>query len=103
MTLTMNAVSTAVGLIGVPLSGVIWELIASATILPLFHWGTFNPVSWGVSCTLAALLNTAIEMTSLRLIFKVAWTRRLFWWLFLANVITVGMAMVSILMRPPQT
>ncbi len=103
MTVVMNAVSTGIGIVGIPLSGILWELMATITILPLFHWGTFNPVTWFVSCVLATLLNTVIETGSLRLIFKVAWTKRLFWWLALANVITVGMAMVSIMMHPPRT
>ena len=103
MTVAMNAASAGVGLIGVPLSGFLWELIATITILPLFHWGTFNPVTWFVSCVLAALLNTVIEVGCLRLVFKVAWSNRLFWWLALANAITVGMALVSIMLKPPQT
>jgi len=102
MTVVMNAVSTGIGIVGIPLSGILWELIATVTILPAFHWGTFNPVTWLVSCLLAALLNTVIEMGSLRLIFRVAWTKRLFWWLALANMITVGMAMTSIMMQPPR-
>ena len=103
MTLAMNAVSAGIGIIGIPLSGIVWELIASITIMPLFDWGTFNPVTWFVSCVLAALLNAAVETTSLRFLFKVTWTRRSFLWLALANFVTVGMAMVSIMMRPPQT
>lgn len=103
MTLAMNAVSAGIGIIGIPLSGIVWELIASITIMPLFDWGTFNPVTWFVSCVLAAFLNAAVETASLRFIFKVAWTRRSFLWLALANFITVGLAMASIMMRPPQT
>jgi len=102
MTLAMNALSAVVGIFGIPLSGIVWELIASITIMPLFDWGTFNPVTWFVTCLLAALLNAVIETASLCLIFKVAWTRRLFWWLALANFVTVGIAMVSIMMKPPE-
>lgn len=103
MTVTMNAVSAGIGLIGIPLSGLLWELIACISILPLFHWGTFNPVTWFVSCVLAAMLNTVIETACLRFLFKVEWTRRLFWWLAFANFVTVGIALVSIMMSPPQT
>jgi hypothetical protein len=103
MTIVMNAISSCVGIFGIPLSGILWELIASITILPLFDWGTFNPISWIVSCTLAVLLNTVIETASLRLIFKMPWTIRLFLWLALANLITVGMAFVSIMLSMPHT
>ena len=95
MTIVMNAISSCVGFIGIPLSGLAWEFIAMVTIMPLFHWGTFNPITWLVSCILAALLNALIETASLRWIFKVQWTKRLFWWLALANFITVGMALVG--------
>lgn len=103
MTVVMNAISAAVGIVGIPLSGIIWEFIAAATVMPLFNWGTFNPVTWFVSCILAALLNTVVETASLRLLFRVAWTKRLFWWLALANAITVGMALISIMISPPST
>ena len=77
----MNGISAAIGIIGIPLSGMIWEFIAMVTIMPLFHWGTFNPVTWAASCVLAALLNTVVEVGSLRLIFKVRWTKRVSWWI----------------------
>lgn len=79
MTVVMNTVSTIVGIVGIPLSGLAWEMVATITVMPMFGWGTFNPVTWFASCVLAALLNSLVEITSLRLIFKVAWSRRLFW------------------------
>jgi hypothetical protein len=101
MTLVMNLISTAVGIIGIPLSGIAWELIATITIHPLFHWGTFNPVTWIVSCILAALLNAAIEMMSLIWIFKIRWTAKTFGCLVFANGITVSIAYRTILLAPP--
>ena len=101
MTLAMNVVSTVVGIFGIPLSGLAWEFIATATVKPVFGWGTFNPVTWFASCVLAALLNAVIETGSLRLAFKTAWSKRLFWWLVVANLVTVGIAMVSIMQHPP--
>ena len=100
MTIAVNAISSAVGIIGIPVSGLVWELIAMFTIMPLFKWGTFNPITWLVSCGLAALLNALIETASLRLIFKVPWTKKVFWWLALANLVSVGMALVSIMVKP---
>jgi len=103
MTVVMNIVSTTVGILGIPLSGLLWELIASITIQPIFNWGTFNPVTWLISCVLAASLNTVLEVATLRLLFKISWTKKLFWWLAVANFITVGMAIISIMIIPPKT
>ena len=103
MTVVMNIVSTTVGILGIPLSGLLWELIASITIQPIFNWGTFNPVTWLISCVLAASLNTVLEVATLRLLFKISWTKKLFWWLAVANFITVGMAIISIMIFPPKT
>lgn len=99
MTVVMNVISTLVGIVGIPLSGIIWEFVAA----PLFNLGTFSPITWFVSCVLAALLSTVVETASLCLIFRVAWTRRLFWWLALANAITTGMALISIMLSPTST
>ncbi|MBC1193058.1 MAG: hypothetical protein ACK47N_18760 [Microcystis sp.] len=101
MTLVMNLVSTVVGIVGIPLSGIVWELIATITIHPLFHWGTFNPVTWIVSCILAALLNAVVEVMSLIWIFKFRWTAKIFWCLVIANGITVSIAYWTILLTPP--
>jgi hypothetical protein len=79
-----------------------WELIASVSLLPLMNWGTFNPVTWLVSAVLAALVNAVIEVGSLRLIFKVPLSKRLFWWLAVANFITAGMALASLMIVPPK-
>ena len=100
MTLVMNLLSTLIGMIGIPLSGIIWELIATITIHPIFGWGTFNPVTWIVSCILAALLNAAIEMMSLIWIFKISWAAKIFWGLVFANGITVSIAFRAVLVTP---
>jgi hypothetical protein len=102
MTLVMNAISTAAGVVAIPISGLAWELIASVSLLPLMNWGTFNPVTWLVSAVLAALVNAVIEVGSLRLIFKVPLSKRLFWWLAVANFITAGMALASLMIVPPK-
>ena len=101
MTLVINLFSTGVGAFAIPLSGIAWELIATITIHPLFHWSTFNPVTWIVSCILATLLNAAIEMISLILLFNLRWTAKTFGCLILANGITVSIAFRTILVNPP--
>lgn len=100
MTFVMNLLSTAVGIIGIPLSGILWELIATITIHPLFHWGTFNPVTWIVSGILAALLNALVEWRSLIWIFKIRSTAKTFGCLIIANGITVSIAGWTLLLTP---
>ena len=102
MTLAMNVVSTIVGIFGIPLSGLAWEFVAAVTVMPIFGWGTFNPVTWFASCVLAALLNALVETGSLRLVFKTTWSKRIFWWLVVVNLVTVGISMASIMMQPPE-
>ncbi|MEN1680475.1 MAG: hypothetical protein AAGJ46_12855 [Planctomycetota bacterium] len=101
MTLVMNFASTVLGVIGVPLAGILWELVAAFTVYPLFGSGTFTPVSWAVSCLLAAALNSLVEAGVLSRSFGIAWRRELIGTLFVANLITVGIAMGSILQPPP--
>jgi hypothetical protein len=102
MTVVMNACSAVVGVLGIPLSGITWELLASAAVHPIYGWGSFNPATWSASCLVATLLSSVVEIASLRVFFQVTWTKKLFWWLALANLITVGMALLSIVISPPE-
>ena len=99
---TMNLASAALGIVLIPLSGIIWELLATITIQPLFSVGTFNPVTFGTTVLLAAGVNTVVEGFVLRRGFKQTLGRRGFWLLFAANLVSVSIAVVSILMRPPK-
>ncbi len=98
----MNLASTVLGIVLIPLSGFVWELLASFTIYPLLNVGTFNPVTWGATLLLAAGVNAVVEGSVLRYGFKQALGRRGFWILFAANLVSVAIAFVSILMRPPK-
>src|SRR3989442_2601175 len=59
-TTVANLISCVAGLILVPLSGVLWELIFSWP-QSFLDWGTFNPVTWTATFCLAVLFTTAIE------------------------------------------
>ena len=102
MAVSMNLISALVGIIGIPIVGLIWEVVALFTIYQFFEWGTFNPVSWIVSYILAALLNSVIEMMSLIFIFKMRWKAKIFWWLVFANGITVSIAYRVMQFNPPR-
>lgn len=101
MTLTMNLISALIGIVAIPLSGVLWAPIA-AVVDPVFGWGMFNPLAWVMSALLAALVNAIIETASLRIVFKVSWTGKVFGWVFLANMVTAGLAFATIYLDPPK-
>jgi hypothetical protein len=99
--ITMNLVSAALGVILIPLSGIIWELLATFTIYPLFNVGTFNPVTWGATALLAAGVNAVVEGWVLQNGFKQKLGRRGFWLLFVANLVSVSIAAASLVPHPP--
>lgn len=77
----MNVISALAGLILIPVSGIIGELI----LLP-FGGGTFALSHWILSYILAVFSNVMLEGLSIRYIFKL---KKVFWWLLLANAISV--------------
>lgn len=99
--IAMNLASAALGLLLIPLSGIIWELLAGITIHPLFNVGTFNPATWGATVLLAAGVNSLVEGLVLQNGFKQKLGRRGFWLLFAANLVSVSIAFVSIIIHPP--
>jgi len=101
--ITMNLASAALGIVLIPLSGIIWELLATFTIYPLLNVGSFNPVTWGATVLLAAGVNTVAEGWVLQRGFKQKLGRRGFWLLFAANLVSVSIAFISILLHPPKT
>ncbi|MDQ3800629.1 MAG: hypothetical protein M3384_14365 [Acidobacteriota bacterium] len=99
--LTMNAASLLLGLILIPLAGLVWEF--SAGVL-LYDWnnqiGSFHPVNLGATFILAVLINAAIENFILRRIFKLEKAKAGFRWLCLANTFSVGIALASLWFFP---
>jgi hypothetical protein len=96
----MNAASTILGIVLIPLSGFLWEIFPGSVIYKLFNWGTFNPVTWTASVLLAALVNTAVESQVVRFGFNIKVTKVRFWILFLANLVSVGVAVASLVLSP---
>ncbi len=79
----MNLVSTVVGVVLIPLSGFVGELL----MIP-FGTGTFHPTHWLVSYVFAILSNVLIEGLTIKFIFKYEF-KNMFLWLFVANAISV--------------
>lgn len=101
--IAMNAASTLLGIILIPVVGIIWELFPGILIYKIFNIGTFNPGTWVATILLAAFLNTFIERFVLRRFFKQPVVgKRGFWLLFAGNVISVTIAFASIIIFPPK-
>ena len=83
----MNTISTVVGIILIPASGLLGEIM----LIP-FGKGTFALSHWVLSYILAVLGNVLIEGLSVRYIFKI---KKAFWWLLFANAISVVICILA--------
>ncbi len=79
----MNLTSTVLGVIAIPVSGFIGEIL----MVP-FGTGTFHPTHWLMSYVLAILANVLIEGLAIKIIFKREF-KNMFWWLCVANAISI--------------
>ena len=79
----MNLASTILGVVAIPLSGFIGEVL----MIP-FGTGTFHPTHWLMSYVFAILSNVLIEGLTVKFIFKHKF-KKMFWWLCVANAISV--------------
>ncbi len=79
----MNLVSTIIGIVAIPLSGFIGEIL----MIP-FGTGTFHPTHWLVSYIFAILANVFIEWGTVGFVFKPD-NKKMFLWLFAANAISI--------------
>ncbi len=79
----MNLVSTVLGVVAIPLSGFIGEIL----MIP-FGTGTFHPTHWLMSYVFAVLSNVLIEGLTVKFIFKYKF-KKMFLWLCVANAISV--------------
>ncbi|HVG21665.1 MAG TPA: hypothetical protein VNI02_21700 [Blastocatellia bacterium] len=90
----MNAASTLLGLILIPAFGLV------VAIFPGEFVGTFSPVTWGFTFLVAVFLNALIEFFVLRKGFNQSIGKKGFWWIWLANALSVGIAFGSFLLYP---
>ena len=98
--LAMNAASLCAGIILIPLAGLAWEATAGVVLYKLFDLGTFSSVSWAATFVLAVLVNALIEDYVLRRFFKLEKTENGFWWIFLANALSVAAAFAALWLYP---
>jgi hypothetical protein len=101
--LVMNAASTIVGIVLIPLAGLVWELFPGVLLDKTLSLGTFNPITWTATLVLAVVLTTAIEAVVVRWGFKIALGWRRLWTLAAANLVSVSLAFGTILVHPPHS
>ncbi len=77
----MNAVSTAAGIVLIPVSGILTEFI----LLASYSFGFFH---WLLDYIFVILLNTLIEGLIVKFVFRFSF-KKIFWWLLAANAISV--------------
>ncbi|GHU19488.1 hypothetical protein AGMMS50243_11610 [Betaproteobacteria bacterium] len=99
-TLVANVVSALLGVVLIPLSGIVWEFVPGLLIYPLFHMGTFNPITWAATFILACLVTTGLEALVYKYGVKFAVRRREFGWLLIANALSVAVAFASVFIAP---
>lgn len=99
-TIAANAVSALIGVPLIPLAGLVWEIFPGSIYMHFLKWGTFNPVTWAATFIMACLINTVIEAAVYRMGFKLVVRRREFWWIFVANALSVGLAFGSLFVVP---
>jgi hypothetical protein len=100
--LSMNAASALLGIFLIPLAGIAWEFFPGLILYNIFRVGTFNPGTWAATFLLAVLINAVLELLVLRLAFRQKVGKRVFWWLCVANSLSVALAFGSLLVRPPR-
>ncbi len=89
-TINMNLITTVLGIILIPLSGLGSELVFDFVFhaYDKFGIGTFHWSHWLVSYLLVILINTFIECVYIKLTLKLS-LRKIFWWMLFANGISV--------------
>ena len=102
-TVAANAASSVAGILLIPLAGILWEFFPGMIYMKALNWGTFNPITWAATFVIACLVNTAIEALVYKNGFKLTVRKREFWWIFVANAVSVGVAFVTLFMVPLET
>lgn len=98
----MNLASTLLGILLIPAAGIAWEFFPGIILYKVFNIGTFNPGTWAMTFLFAVAINAALESLVIRWAFKTNVSKRGFWGLFTANVVSVGVAFGSLFVLWPQ-
>jgi hypothetical protein len=96
-TLGANAASAIFGLFVLPYAGLFMELgVFHSGLGENIGWDTFSLTAWVLTFVLAVVINLAVEIAVFRFGYSLRVDRRAFWLIALANIITAGLALVSL-------
>lgn len=97
-----NTISAILGIVLIPLGGIVWEIFPAGIYNSILGWGTFNPITWGGTFLLASLINAIVEGLVYKKIFKIElfFKSKKFLYLFLINILSVSVAFVSLWIYP---
>lgn len=97
-----NAASAILGLILLPLAGLVWEVVPGLLVDAVVGWRTFNPASWVAACLFGSVINALVEGWVYRRWFIVDFRfgSRDFVFLVLANAVSVAVALLSLWLVP---
>lgn len=98
----MNAVSTLVGMLAIPLAGLVWEFFPGLLMFKMLNIGTFNPLTWAFTYVAAVAITACIEVIVAKRIFKLIKSRRELLVVLAANAASVGVAFASLFVFPPR-
>lgn len=102
VTTVANVASSVAGILLIPLAGIVWEIVPGLLYMKALNWGTFNPITWAATFVLACLVNTAIESLVYHRGYKFSIKRYEFGWIFIANAVSVAVALGSLFVFPIQ-
>jgi hypothetical protein len=97
----VNAVSAILGLALLPFVGTTWDFLADFALDSVFNFQSISSGGWLLLFFCSVLINALVETALLRFVFKQHEWFRIFWWMCLANAITVGIAFISLMIWPP--
>jgi hypothetical protein len=96
----MNVVSALLGVILIPVAGLVWEIFPGLIMYSAFHMGTFNPITWGATYIIAVFTTTGVEATVVRAVFRLSVNRKRFCFLLGGNAASVGIVFVGLFIAP---
>jgi hypothetical protein len=96
----VNLISTIAGILLIPLAGIAWEVFPGLVLYKGLNMGTFNPVTWIATFSLALGITTSIEIVCLKRWFSVPTGKRTWALWTLINAVTVGLAFTSLAIQP---
>ena len=83
ITVVMNTVTCLLGIVLIPILGLLLEFVMYPVNQATFHW-----THWAASYLVIVLINTLIEGLVIKLTLKKSY-KKIFWWLFGANALSI--------------